>query len=382
MSQTTSQLDRSNDDSDEESVLLTTYNRGDGFIQPLNNVWEIINNIYDGKRKIKIQELKLIKKEIYEMKDRIINKVTSGMQEQKQESTTQANLLRQEQLSQVSTQHKPTTRPIKPSYASVTKSAPKRAAVIMKTSLKTDNHPNLNSIEKSVAETLQKQQVNATIHSVKSTRNGDVLLLFDEKDDVKRIADNISNELEIESHGRPPILPKITITHVPSYVNLKDQVKSRIMEENRWLRTLVEENETFDVLFTYKKDSLGSIVCKVSPKIRQLLIERANYIKIAMRSCPVKDRFHITRCGKCMKYGHKRTECKSSTFVCGFCSQSHDSTLCEVKDLTEQHKCICCESASLRSDHNAFNPQCNIFLRKQEQLIRNTNWGDAQIPST
>ena len=132
---------------------------------------------------------------------------------------------------------------------------------------------------------------------------------------------------------------------------------------------------------------LTSIVCKVSPTIRRFIMEGSKRLRVGMRSCPVKDRIHVTQCGKCLRFGHKTKLCYESSHTCAFCSLDHKSSDCLNKN-AHQHQCKNCDryrnlstdSAVQFSAHSAFSDICPVFMSQKTKMINRTNWG-GDIPS-
>ena len=137
---------------------------------------------------------------------------------------------------------------------------------------------------------ITKQNINATISSSSSTKTGDIVIRFDQKDDVKVIARKVESEMGYRTQSRPVSLPKLTMSYVPKYISVKtDSVAELLIKSNPWLEDYVKDGETFDVLFMYEVRDWKSIVLKCSPKIRSEIIRLGNTLRIENRRCPVKD---------------------------------------------------------------------------------------------
>lgn len=262
----------------------------------------------------------------------------------------------------------------------------KKSAVIVKTEAtnKVDQTV-LTDMEKSIVRTLKDKNVNATIHGTIPTKNGDILMMFDQKDEVGTIAEHIRTNLGVEAQERNLFLPKMTVTHIPEYISLDSNLQDIMLSSNKWLQEMSDEGEKFEILFTYKAKALGSAVCKVSPNIRDAIIQRGNTIKIGMRCCPVKDRIHVLQCGKCMSFGHKATNCKKDKYTCAWCADDHKTNDCTKKNVESSHRCANCskmlaDDFETASYHNAFSKHCPFFKNQRYKVLRSTNWGDGEIP--
>ena len=178
--------------------------------------------------------------------------------------------------------------------------------------VKSDNDKKLetsdvSSMESKVNQMLSAEKIHATIMSSSSTKNGDFVIKFSEHDDVNNIARKMEDNLGYKAQSRPIFIPKMTISYVPKYFSLGESVTELIMKSNKWLEEMTKGGESFEVLFTYEVKDWGSIVCRVSPKLRAEIIRHGNLIKIENRSCPIKDQFHVLQCGKCLGFGHTKT---------------------------------------------------------------------------
>ena len=60
----------------------------------------------------------------------------------------------------------------------------------------------IKEMEKIVTECLTTKKIDATIHASIPLKNGDVILKFDKKDDIKTIAKHIGNELHMKAYGK------------------------------------------------------------------------------------------------------------------------------------------------------------------------------------
>ena len=142
-------------------------------------------------------------------------------------------------------------------------------------------------------------------------------------------------------------------------------------------------------MFSYTAKELGSAVCKVSPTIRTHLCERQSRIRVGMRSCPIRDRFHLRQCGRCLKFGHKTASCRNETHIalCAFCAESHETKSCPQKQNPDNHRCANCRnnpnSDTVTNDiyHNAYSDKCPIHQENKAKLIQATDWGNGPQPS-
>jgi hypothetical protein len=344
-----------------------------GFVSPLDTILETVKTIYNSKTQIRKAHYETIKENINDMKNKIIDFLLP-LVNQPPRSDANGNM---------NVNPQPT---FQPSYAQVTKTAaPKQKSVnvILKTGLKSEVEPKkVFDYEKSVAESLMKSNIKATIQGTLPTKNGDIVMKFDKNDDVATIAKHISEKLNIKTHGRGLLLPKIKITHIPEYVTKDpDELAKVIVNSNEWLKDLTRNGNSFIVLFTYKVKDLFTAVCKISPVIRHRLLLEDKRIRVGMRSCPISDRIHLTKCGKCLKYGHKTATCRTDSYTCSWCSGDHETSGCTEKENTSAHKCTNCTRSDEQSvNHAAHSSSCPTFFKERERMRNRTDWGEDLPP--
>lgn len=237
----------------------------------------------------------------------------------------------------------------------------------------------LPKIENSISQILKNKNIEATIQSSHATKDGEKIFVhFGADDNVNLIAENISTDLGLDATGSPPILPKITISHIPQHIE-PESIKEELFAGNPCLRHLIDEN--FEILFSYVHRDYRSVVCKISPNIRDAIVQNDNKVRIGSRRCPAKDRIHVVRCSKCSQYGHTRTSCYEAKETCSFCASHHQSTDCPHKQDSSEHKCInCLTSKKDSANHAAHHQACPIFQHQRQKVILRTNWGNCGIP--
>jgi hypothetical protein len=363
------------------SASLASFKELDGVSTPTNDGYEndnltlhldkindIVKTIYNNKTQTKKAQFEEIHNHINKLKNKIINFLLPLAKAPPAERPVQS----------IVTQESPT-------YAEMLKSntrrmKPKAATVIVKTG--SESKPEFKTvmnIEKSVASILNDNNINATLQAVNPGRNGSVIMKFDEKDDVSEIAKNIEKKLNMKAYGRKLFIPKMKISHIPEYISIDSvELKTLILKSNKWLNDLLQSGgETFEIVFAYKVKDFGSAVCRLSPQVRHHILQEGKRIKIGMRTCPVSDRIHVQRCGKCQKYGHKTQTCFSDHHICAWCSDEHMTMQCPRKKDQSAHSCINCKRHNQENQfHPSHSSKCCVLQRERERIASNTDWGD------
>ena len=337
-------------------------------IDPLDQIVTIVQNLFNSKKQIKTADLQLIQDLSQKLKSSIINTLIPIIEKQDAAPSKQATTLAPSSSI---------------SYAAAVKRQQTSTIYIPPDSNSKETPAN---IEKSVCQLLKAKNIKADVHRVNTTEKGGMVLKLNSSDDVTGIAKTLNENLGFQAKPKPLALPKITISRIPETESLTtEELKKEIFASNPWLAN--HTDAVFDILFTYKPKDFVSAVCKVSPQIRNEIIEKNNSLKIGVRLCPVKDRFHVPLCTKCCKFGHKASACSKDTPTCCLCaSVNHSLASCPHRSDPDSHRCANCLTSTNEShhsvpSHNAFDKTCPIYREHLANKIKHTNWGAGPRPT-
>ena len=356
------------------------------FTGPIDEILGLIKNVFDKKAKISAKDKQFVEEKAHEMKNRIINHLLL-----KDKSNTSAIKFSTNERETLKINDYEKWPPLKSNANKHTqflgRGRPHSTVIVKSDSDRKLKTSEVNKVESQVNQMLSAENINATIHSSLQTRNGDVVIKFDESDDVQAIARKMENKLGYKAHSRSFLLQKMTISYVPKYISLDESVTELIIKSNKWLDEMIQKGESFKVLFTYEVKDWDSIVCKVSPKVRAEIIQRGNTIKIENRSCPIKDRFHILQCGNCLGFGHRTRMCTKDTLSCSHCGEDHRWKDCSHRDQDEKAHCSNCgksrsdESSCNSTKHSARSHSCPLYIKQLKKQVEMTSWGDGPVPT-
>ena len=134
-----------------------------------------------------------------------------------------------------------------------------------------------------------------------SSKDGKVIIHFDERDDIKSVEKNLTDEFGENVSFTNSIIPKIKIVGIPAYIDTKDTkiFKEKFLSENEELKCLMNCTENiFEILFSYERSQRGNVsktaLVKVSPEIRKYLLN--SKIIIASKICKIYDNVHVKQC--------------------------------------------------------------------------------------
>ena len=345
------------------------------FMSPVDDILGLLQNIYDKRLKISAKDMQVIDNKIHDMKNRLINFFLCNDSNSTKKCLSSFPppdaVPHPDNLSTKEWPYLPTNRA--------------RSTVLIKSKeSKKFESADVFQMESQVNNLISKEKINATISSSTTTKNGDIVIRFDQKDDVKEIANKVENELGFQTQSRSLSLPKMTVSYVPKYISVENEsLADMIVRSNPWLQEHVQNGETFEVLFTYVVRDWKSIVLRTSPKIRSEIILLGRALRIENRRCPVKDRFHVQQCGKCLGFGHKGRACLKNQ-CCSHCGGEHHFSACPVK--TEKTSLLCsnCKKANANdtwcNKHSAHSRSCPLYAKQMKRLIEMTHWGTGPMP--
>ena len=159
----------------------------------------------------------------------------------------------------------------------------------------------------------------------------------------------------------------------------------QITSQNPQIAGLNDSGNEFNVLLVkhVPKTNTHSAVVRVSCSMRDAIRSNRNRVYVGINSCRVFDRFYVKRCNKCQKFGHFQINCPNQK-TCGYCSGSHESDSCTLKeahDITKL-KCANCKHDGLPDcGHSTFWHQCPSYMNAQKKLKSTIPYYDAATTS-
>ena len=187
-------------------------------------------------------------------------------------------------------------------------------------------------------------------------------------------------------------LPKLTITHIPLDLlendsNVKEKsdleneracIKNCILQKSTEIMNLCNLGHTLDVIYLKKFDDSINIGIKVSPSIRDWILQRG-FLFIGNTCCPAIDRLIVKQCFHCQKIGHVSRNCpsKSDPPICLYCMDAHRSATCPTKVNPTTYKCANCNNHrvySMHSNHKSNSFDCPFIQLEFSKLQQNIEY--------
>ena len=106
------------------------------------------------------------------------------------------------------------------------------------------------------------------------------------------------------------MLPKMTLTGIPSSFP-EGEIIDGILSKNKKIKNLCEEGLHLSLLFVKQKDQNEHkvAVLKMAPEIRKAVNETGGNVYLGLSTCRAYDKFWVTQCFHCQRFGHIATKC-------------------------------------------------------------------------
>lgn len=178
--------------------------------------------------------------------------------------------------------------------------------------------------------------------------------------------------------------PTIKIVEVFAHETDLSGLQKMIIESNPALKL---DDTNFKVTQIYsngvQKGSRNAIAEISIEKFK--IVMSIGSILVNTKNCKTYEHLELLHCNKCQKYGHVKKFCASKEFICGNCSENHQTIDCANRD---KWKCVNCANLNdpkVKTNHYTNSPACQVrkdrisgikkFL-KQKLLILEAAIGD------
>jgi hypothetical protein len=211
-------------------------------------------------------------------------------------------------------------------------------------------------------------------------------LMFETDDQLEQAKEVLSPFLDVS-----PVVekekkkdPRIMINDLDQDLLEKENLLSEIVSnKNESVKKLVDEGHIVRVVHVNKTGRFA--VIQVSPEVRKAISERNDKLFLKLRQHFVRNRFYVTQCFHCQRYGHVAGSIycpnKDKSAVCAFCTGNHDTRTCQAKkdNTVSSMKCINCEHGGSKEDkrhaksHPASSSMCPFYINAKARLMESTS---------
>ena len=167
------------------------------------------------------------------------------------------------------------------------------------------------------------------VNSIRETRTGSLVVKFP-SESAKREAGVLVNscfdsDSDFVVSEPKKAFPKMTVVGISASLP-DDEIIDNIIMKNKEVSMLVQKGCLLSMIFAKIKGNYKYAVIKIAPEIRTAIEKMGSYLYVGLSRCKVYDRFWVTQCFHCQKFGHTSSNCskKNENPVCAFCAGAHE----------------------------------------------------------
>ena len=218
------------------------------------------------------------------------------------------------------------------------------------------------------------------VDNIRKTNTGSLVIKFptaeakSEASDLMNSCFENNNDFVVSQPKK--MLPKMTLTGILSSFP-EGEIIDGILNKNKKIKNLCEEGLHLSLLFVKQKDQSEHkvAVLKMAPEIRKAVNATGGYVYLGLSRCRAYDRFWVTQCFHCQRFGHIATKCpsKSEAPVCVYCAGHHKSSGCPDKS---DPKCANCSSRAapgVSCSNYALSSDCPMMALQRNMVIEGTD---------
>ena len=304
------------------------------------------------------------KKEVYkEIEEKMmkIQKICCDEMEKKIKKTETEIIEKVEELGRVTS----------PSYADALKIARRPVEKNLIIVESTDEQANMRQKKNEVAAALKGTQITDTRFTDKK-----IIMNFSSERDMNTAMSKLNTVNDVKAKNvNKKLTPKIMICNVYKDES-KDELIVNLIERNDFLKSV--DDIEHKIAFLFDKPAAGNTVhyiLKCDPKIRKLISENGDRIKLEWGVYNVRDRYWVNVCYHCQRYGHGEKFCtaKNEAPFCKHCSERHKTEECDAT----VKKCINCVRFKYQeTNHAVGDKRCKALRNEMINIAMNTDHGN------
>ena len=218
------------------------------------------------------------------------------------------------------------------------------------------------------------------VDNIRKTNTGSLVVKFPTAGAKSEASDLMSSCFENNDDfvvSQPKkMLPKMTLTGIPSSFP-EGEIIDSILSKNKKIKNLCEEGLHLSLLFVKQKDQNEHkvAVLKMAPEIRKAVNETGGYVYLGLSRCKAYDRFWVTQCFHCQRFGYIATKCpsKNEAPVCVYCAGHHKSSDCPDKSNPKCANCSSRAAPGVSCSPYALSPDCPMMALQRNIVIEGTD---------
>ncbi|KAJ8971053.1 hypothetical protein NQ317_018316 [Molorchus minor] len=210
---------------------------------------------------------------------------------------------------------------------------------------------------KRVKNNVNLEQAGIDIKRVKRTQNGDLLLEVEDREKATKLKETINRNLEDVNVIQKTNEVTLHITNIDGDIE-ENELKEEIKKNNK------DIGDTFQILaLRQMRNGNKAATIKAEKRVAEGLLKTGK-IRIGWVQCEIRKRVQITRCFRCLGYGHRTGDCQGEdkSDVCIKCGKKGHV----AKDCSNPPYCTTCN----RDGHRADQMGCPIFRKLISQESR------------
>lgn len=243
-------------------------------------------------------------------------------------------------------------------------------SVLIVKSKEGSNIDSSEGVKDQVLKTVMPKLGSVKVRNIRRLRDKKILIETDSVND-KELIKNFINEQKGPVLAESPrkIGPKLIIFDVNKGLS-DDCILNEIFSRNLSACGVSKQEFMDSVKIRFKTnqkksdnrdESKCNVIIEVSGKIRLSLLQKER-VYMQFESHKIKDFEALTKCFKCLGFGHTSTHCGKDIEICSHCAlQGHKKANCPR--LQENPKCVNCLSKKKPYDHSPFDNSCPEYKR-------------------
>ncbi|CAG4941037.1 unnamed protein product [Parnassius apollo] len=350
----------------------------DTYIEVINQLTTCISNAVNEGKSVTAVNKRLINLAAEEIRraSNSLSTVLSAKASHAEEQSLKNDILTivREEIKKLKEVLTPTSNAPGPTYAEVASIAPKKPAIVIKSTNPTAKSSDILATWKKNISFKKEKYAPVKMQTIS---NGKIRVEFE---NYKQCEEAITKTNQVEglqaeeSKNRSPLIILKGIT--------KETAKEELIEIISYQNSIPEDALRLCFLTSNKNNALYNAVLEVTPKY-YTTITTYGRVAINHQRVFVGPFSRFVQCHLCLQFGHTKTKCAITIHPCAFCaSEDHNIMDCPNRTSDEKRKCYNCHKHNLKTNanadirHNATNVKlCPRIISIKKKLEESTDYG-------